>query len=175
MSFASLTPFGADFAMRLTVAAPYLALGAFLLAAVCLILLITLRRRLKRLALGRNGSFEETIAVLSRDMKDIKEFRTELEKYLKIAEARIQQSVRGVGLVRFNPFQEGTGGNQSFCAAFLDERGDGVVLSTLYARDRVGVYAKPILKGKSTYELSKEEHEALAKAQAQIAEHAKKK
>jgi len=73
--------------------------------------------------------------------------------------------VRGVGVVRFNPFTA-QGGNQSFAAAFLDEQGSGVVLSTLYARDRVGVYAKPVDNGSSSFELTEEEKEAISKAKA---------
>ena len=78
-------------------------------------------------------------------------------------------------MVRFNPFSgDGSGGNQSFAAAFLDEKGSGVVLSSLYARDRVGLYAKPIEKGASSFELTKEEKEALERAQESIAKRKKK-
>lgn len=175
MSFASLQASFNALAQPLTTAAPYLAAAAFLLALVSFVLLLFLRRRLRKLAMGRNGSFEETISILSRDMKDIREFRTELEQYLKISEARLQQSVRGVGLVRFNPFQEGTGGNQSFSVAFIDEGGDGVVLSTIYARDRVGVYAKPLEKGVSSYTLTSEEEEALKRARTHAERYSIKK
>jgi hypothetical protein len=48
-----------------------------------------------------------------------------------------------------------------------------VVLSTLYARDRVGVYAKPIAGFASTYELSEEEKESVERAREEIAKHRK--
>ncbi len=173
MSSASLQPFLALASHYLELAGPYLAAGAFLLAFLALVLQLSLRRRFKRLALGRNGSIEESIAVLAREGKEIKEFRAELEKYLKLAESRLRGSVQGVGVVRFNPFANGQGGNQSFAAAFLDERGSGVVFSTLYARDRVGVYAKPLEGGISTFELSDEEKEAVAKAKEAVAQNRK--
>jgi hypothetical protein len=173
MSVASLQPFLVEISRWLALAAPYLAAGAFLLALLSLLLLLSLRRRFKRLALGKNGSIEESIAVLTREGKDIKEFRAELEKYLKLAESRLRTSVRGIGVVRFNPFQSGQGGNQSFAAAFIDEGGDGVVFSTLYARDRVGVYAKPLTAGASSFELSEEEKEAVRKAKGSIGHHKK--
>ena len=44
----------------------------------------------------------------------------------------LQFAVQRVGLVRFNPFDD-TGGDQSFAVALLDARGDGVVLSSLFA------------------------------------------
>lgn len=158
----------------LTLAAPYVSVMALVLIVVFFFMHLALRRRLTRLALGRNGSIEETLSVLMRDMKEFKEFRGELEKYLKLAESRLRGNVSGVGVVRFNPFSgEGQGGNQSFALTLLDEVGQGVVLSTLYARDRVGVYAKPLANFASTYELSDEEKQSVEKARAQIAAHRK--
>ncbi len=154
----------------LLAAAPYLALAAVVLGLIAIVLLLLLRRRLARLALGRGGSIEESIAILTRENKELKEFRGELELYLKNAESRLRGSVRGVGLVRFNPFEQGQGGNQSFALALLDERGHGAVVSTLYARDRVGVYAKPIEAHGSTFDLTPEEKEALVVAKKNLTE-----
>lgn len=170
MSAASLQPYALIADHYLELGAPYLAAGAVVLALMCLAFLWSLYRRLNRLGMGKNGSIEESIASLARDSKEMKEFRTELEKYLKLAESRLRTSVRGVGVVRFNPFTSGQGGNQSFAAAFLDERGSGVVFSTLYSRDRVGVYAKPVEGGASSFELTEEEKAAIAKAQQSAAQ-----
>jgi hypothetical protein len=153
----------------LSVAAPYIALFACLLSVILFVMLLALRRRFIRLALGRNGSIEESVSILSRDTKELQQFRRELEQYLKVAEKRIEHSVQGVGIVRFNPFQgDGSGGNQSFSLALIDERLSGVVFSTIYARDRVGVYAKPVEKGTSTFELTQEEHEAIDRAKKSL-------
>lgn len=160
---------------QLALVAPYLAVVAFVLAIAAVVMLVLLRRRLARLALGRNGSIEESIHVLLRENGELKAFRAELEKYLQLAETRLRKSVSGVGVVRFNPYEQGQGGNQSFAIALLDERGHGVVLSTLYARDRVGVYAKPVQDGASTFDLTPEEKDAIAAAQKQAAEHVKKR
>lgn len=174
MSASALLPYLNVATHWLTLAAPYIALITLILALALLLLHLSLRRRLARLALGRNGSIEETISILMRDMKEFKEFRAELEKYLKLAESRLRGAVSGVGIVRFNPFTgEGQGGNQSFALCVLDELGEGVVLSTLYSRDRVGVYAKPLSGFASTYELSDEESQAIERAREQIAKHRK--
>lgn len=149
---------------------PYFALVGFVMGLIALFLALSLRQRLIRLSLGRAGSLEETINILSRDSREMKEFKHEVEKYLQFTEARLRGALQGVGVVRFNPFAgAGQGGNQSFAMAFLDESGSGVVLSTLYARERVGVYCKPIEKGTPLFELSGEEAEAVAKAKASIA------
>lgn len=69
-----------------------------------------------------------------------------------------------VGVVRFNPFDD-TGGNQSFVLALLDERGNGVVISSLHGRDRTRVYAKPVVGGKPTdFDFSEEEKQAIQQA-----------
>ncbi len=175
MSLASLQVFFAHMSWWVAIAAPWTAAGALLLSMLTVVLVLVLRRRLGRLALGRNGSIEETISILSRDTKELQVFRSELEKYLKLAELRLRGSLQGIGVVRFNPFSgDGSGGNQSFCVALLDERHSGVVLSTLYARDRVGVYAKPVEQGVSTFELTAEEQEALEKAKRLIADNKKR-
>ena len=154
----------------IAVAAPYTALGALALALIAIGYAVALKMRFKRLAMGRTGSIEETVNILMRDTRELQGFRTELEKYLKLAEVRMRSSIQGLGIVRFNPFSgDGSGGNQSFAVALLDERGVGMVLSSLYARDRVGIYAKPIDAWASTYELSNEEKEAIEKAKAQVA------
>src|SRR6185437_5422797 len=145
---------------------------ACLLAIILFFMVLSLRGRLARLSWGRSGSLEETLGILTRDVKELQEFRADVELYLKLAELRLRSTLQGVGLVRFNPFEgQGQGGNQSFAIAFLDEYSNGVVLSTLYARDRVGVYAKPIEKGISTYELTNEEKEAIERARDTLVAH----
>lgn len=71
---------------------------------------------------------------------------------------------QNMAVIRFNPFKD-TGGNQSFVLTFLTKKGDGVVLSNLYARTGSRWYIKTIKGGKSTeIELSKEEEEAVKNA-----------
>ncbi len=126
--------------------------------------------RLTRLLRGKNGkSLEETIVKSAADMERFKQFRKEIEQYLETVEKRMGQSIRGVGTVRFNPFRgTGEGGNQSFASAFISEKGDGVVFSTLYSRERMSVFAKPLTGGKSEYELTDEERGAIKLAQQRL-------
>lgn len=78
---------------------------------------------------------------------------TTIEEFLP----RVIQRIR---TIRFNPFRD-TGGDQSFSVALLDGEDNGVVISSLYARDGNRVYAKPIEKGTSKIELLQEEREVL--------------
>jgi hypothetical protein len=126
--------------------------------------------RVSRFLKGKSGkSLEDAIIRNASDIEKFKEFRKELETYLETVDKRLDQSVRGVGTIRFNPFKgTGDGGNQSFAIAFLDENEDGVVLSTLYTRERVGMYAKPLKNGESEYELTGEEKEAIRLAKQKL-------
>lgn len=126
--------------------------------------------RVNRLLRGKSGkTLEEIINKNATEIETFKEFRKELENYLETVEKRLDQSVRGVGTVRFNPFKgNGEGGTQSFATALIDKNENGVVLSTLYTRERLGIYAKPLKKGESEYELTNEEKEAIKQARQKL-------
>ncbi len=122
--------------------------------------------RMNRLLRGKDAkTLEDSITNLLAELKELQSARTDIEKYLTNVEQRLRRSIQGVNTVRFNPFKDnGTGSNQSFATAFLDEEGNGVVVSSLYSRDRVSVYSKPIRKNSSEYELTEEEKGAISKA-----------
>jgi len=161
-------PLSPEFLAVATQFAPLAAYGALLVSLVLLVLVVLVSRRVAKLSVGEHGSLEKTLASNKQSISELQTFRRELEGYLKNAEARLKTSVRGVGVVRFNAYQNGAGGNQSFAIALLDENRNGVVFSTLYSRDRVSVYAKPITNNASTFTLTTEEQEAVAKAGARL-------
>lgn len=71
--------------------------------------------------------------------------------------------IQKVGIVRFNPFAE-TGGDQSFVLCLLDGQDTGFVLLSLHGREGTRTYIKPVRQGKSRYQLSKEELQAIEEA-----------
>ena len=110
-------------------------------------------------------NIDDSITTLASGAKDLQAFQKDMEEYLTTVEKRLRKSVQSVHTVRFNPFHgTGGGGNQSFATAFLNEEGDGVVMSSLYSREQTSVYSKPIKKYASEHELSTEEKEAVEKA-----------
>jgi hypothetical protein len=126
-----------------------------------------LDKKLKKFLIGNTSeNLTDSLSTLDSSVRGLESFKTEIEAYLTTVEARLKKSVQGVHTVRFNPFagSTGSGGNQSFATAFLNEMGDGVVVSSLYARDHVSIFAKPVNKGKSEYELSEEEARAIKEA-----------
>lgn len=95
-------------------------------------------------------------------------WRRETDKRIALTEKKLTKTIRGLATIRFNPFKGTSGSNQSFATAFLNEEKTGVVISALYARDRTAVFAKPIENGRSQYELTPEETDALEKANRNI-------
>ncbi|TSC54953.1 MAG: hypothetical protein LiPW30_419 [Parcubacteria group bacterium LiPW_30] len=142
-----------------------------ILIGLIVLMIIWLARtewRLRRLMRGKSGNdLEGTIREIEKHINGLDSSRKDIENYLTNVEKRLKHGGRSVGVVRFNPFKDAGGsGNQSFAVALLNEEEDGVVFSSLYSRDRVSVFAKPIVAGKSENELTEEEKTAMEKARA---------
>ena len=143
----------------------YATIVALALIIVALIIwIIRLEVKFRRLTSGPSGNLEESITHLKDGQQDAKKFMVEMEKYLTDVEKRLQKSVQAVETVRFNAF-DGVGANQSFATVLLNQHGDGVVLSSLYGRERTSVFSKPLKAHASEHGLSDEEKAAVKKAQ----------
>jgi Protein of unknown function (DUF4446) len=75
----------------------------------------------------------------------------------------LRSSIRRIGLVRFDAFED-MGGRLSFSAALLDENGDGIVITSINGRQDTRCYAKTVLRGTSVHNLSDEEDQAIREA-----------
>jgi hypothetical protein len=144
-----------------------LVIALAILAAV----LVVVARRARRL--------EEQLAALTRgddgaNLADVLEAhldkvyavarrQDELDGRAAALEARSQHTLQGISLVRFNNFDD-TGGNQSFALALADPEANGVVLSSLHARNQTRLYGKAVARGVAEGALSAEETAALRAA-----------
>ncbi|MDQ5883614.1 MAG: hypothetical protein QG654_528 [Patescibacteria group bacterium] len=140
-------------------------LGFFIIVVFGLIaMILKLNKRVSLLLEGKNAkSLEDTLIHIINEIKRMNAVQESTDSIIKDINKRLKTSLTGVGVVRFNPFTN-SGGNQSFAIALLDEHGNGVIISTLYGREKTSIFAKPIAKYKSEFELTKEEAEALEKA-----------
>ena len=146
-----------------------LVVGILGLAVIGLaVVAFTLNRRLREAtgtprALGSGDQGESLHELLAAHTAKVVEVGTELEHLKELheyLEVRSRGSLQHVGLVRFNPFED-TGSDQSFAIALLDDRRDGIVLSSLHGRGGTRVFAKPVEGGESTHQLSDEEAQAI--------------
>jgi len=136
---------------------------AGLIILILVVWIIRFEIKFKRLTAGKSGNLEESITHIKNNQKEAEGFMNEMEKYLTDVEKRLQRSVQAVETVRFNAF-DGVGANQSFATALINQHGDGVVISSLYGRERTSVFSKPIKKHDSEHGLSDEEKEAVKRA-----------
>jgi len=125
-----------------------------------------LRRRLRRvLPQGESSGIDE---ILDRQLKRIDSLTERIDALNKLhheLENLSQRTIQKVAVIRYNPFAD-TGGDQSFAIALLDSLGNGVVLSSLHSRTDTRVFAKAVQSGRSKYQLSDEEQDAIKKALA---------
>ncbi len=145
----------------------------YILIGISLILiglLIRLEIKLRRLLGGATAhSLEESIVHAKKDIEDLKAFKKDSLHYFTVVEDRLSRSIQSVETTRFNPFKgTGEGGNQSFATAFVSEKGDGVVISSLYSRERVSVFSKPLHTFESTFDLTEEERSVVSKSKTNL-------
>jgi uncharacterized protein YlxW (UPF0749 family) len=146
-----------------------LLLSFFALTLVAIIIgafwIVITEKRLKKFFSGKKASdLEDTIIALQNEIVELKKNKDNIQKDIHTINTKLKKSIRGLEMLRFNPFPD-QGSNQSFAIGMLDEEGDGVVLSSLYSRERMSIFAKPIKANKSDFELTTEEKEVLKKAE----------
>jgi hypothetical protein len=136
-----------------------------ILTITLFVLVIRAELRLQRFFRGTKvRNLEQVITLMAQEIESLREKERTSAARIEEINARTQKSIQGISTMRFNPFKGTSGSNQSFATAFLDGEGNGVVLSTLYSRERVSVFAKPVERGSSPYELTEEEAAVIKKA-----------
>jgi hypothetical protein len=142
-------------------------LFTYILGGLVIILMLwmaVIEHRLRKFFAGKKAeSLEGLMIDICEKVENLKKTQEEINSHLVVVDKRLGKSIRNVETVRFNPFVD-AGSNQSFAMAFLNDEGNGVIISSLYARDRMSIFAKPITSGKSEFELTTEEKEVLKKA-----------
>ena len=110
------------------------------------------------------------LVVLLRRSADVRRRVAALEHHRPAGDADLAalrsdlgQALRHVAVVRYDAFGD-MGGRLSFSAAVVDDRGDGLVISSIHARGVSRTYAKGVVGGTSDATLTPEEQQALAAA-----------
>jgi hypothetical protein len=112
---------------------------------------------------GDGGSLDDVLQGHVARVEEVRGRLGEIDAAQAELQHRSQTSIQHVGLVRFNPFED-TGSDQSFALALLDDRRDGVVISSLHGRTNTRLFAKPVEGGASSHALSDEESQAIRAA-----------
>jgi hypothetical protein len=151
--------------------AAIVALAACALAAIGLIWLIVLSRRvrtvtphLRRLVRDLEGrSAAEVLAAHLGNMDLILRRASEVNVRAQELSQRQRYSVQKVAFRRFNAKPD-IGGELSFALALLDEQDNGVLLTSIYHIEESRIYGRKITGGQATAPLLPEEQAALTEA-----------
>ena len=108
---------------------------------------------------------ESVIHTLTDQQKTLHEQQTEAAVHINKLYQQVAGAVQKVGVIRFNPFDDG-GGNFSFSIALLDAHNTGVIITSMHGRQQNRIYSKKITEGASETELTQEEAQAITAAQS---------
>lgn len=126
------------------------ALAALLLAVLAVLLaLVPLRDALSRRRGAGASPLPTDVAGLRREVEQLR--------------SQVGGGLRHVAVVRYDAFGD-MGGRLSWSLALADDRGDGVVLTSISGRSDARTYAKNLTRWSSEQALSPEEEEAVTLA-----------
>ena len=114
--------------------------------------------------IGNGNNIDEMLKTYIQDVKEIKRDNSEIKAYYTKLDDDISSCIQKAGILRYNAFRD-VGGDLSFTMALLDREDNGIVLNGIYGSESSNIYAKPIKKGQSTYQLPDEEKYAIELAQ----------
>ncbi len=141
----------------------FLALALFIVVCYALYL----DHKIVVLTRGKSGaSLEDVIRECITNAEAIEKRNTLITEHASLLDTKISHAIRNAQTMRYKAF-DANGSNQSFSIALVNEKGNGVVLSSLHSRDRMSTFAKPIQNYESTYELTEEELAVLDDARAE--------
>ena len=110
--------------------------------------------------IGNGNNLDQMMKKYLEDVNMVKKDNSEIKSYYTKLDNDISSCIQKIGLVRYNAFKN-VGSDLSFAIALLDRNDNGVVFNGLYGSDSSNIYAKPIKKGESSYQLSPEEQYAI--------------
>lgn len=148
----------------------YIVLGLVALVLILIIIITVntvkmnkLKKRFEKFMSKEDVNLEELLVQYTKKLNVLLQNEEEMQTSIEHMEKVIKDCIQKVGVVRYQAIQN-MGADLSYTIALLNENNDGVVLNGIYGRDGCYTYAKPIKEGKSSYNLSEEEEEAIEKA-----------
>ncbi len=149
-----------------------LAIAALSVAAISLVVSLTLFLKLRRirtaqtvlLGSGKDDLVDFAVSLQTR-IDDVHRAVDEVALALTRVDKRIDGCLSNTSIVRYDAYED-AGGHQSASLAFLDASRNGLVVTAIQGRDYARIYAKEIDRGRSSVTLSPEEQDAVDRAMA---------
>jgi len=116
-------------------------------------------------AVPADGNVFTTLGSLQRRTDGVERFVRGLGPRVERLEQRMPLAVSRTGVVAYNAFGNITG-QMSRSIALVNDRGDGIVVTILVAREETRFFTKEVRMGRGTEQLSPEEQAAVDRAMA---------
>lgn len=118
---------------------------------------VYLHTKIHRLTRGESGaSLEKLIRTCISSVSEIEKKNELISKHALSLDTRVSHAIRNAQTIRYKAF-ETNGSNQSFSISLVNEKGNGVIITSLHSNARISTFAKPIENYSSSYDLSEEE------------------
>lgn len=149
----------------------YFLIGLSFMSLILLVYCICLSCKLAKINRRKNAKLEEgTVGEIVNYLTDQSNSIEKIDQQLKElynGEAslsnKLKTCMQNIGIVKFNAFED-AGGEQSFALAVMDEKKDGIIITSLHGRQDTRLYAKRIIGGQGERTLSDEEQKAIQTA-----------
>ena len=151
----------------------YMMIGLSVITLISIILLIVilcklkkLRRRVDALTRGKDTeSMEDIMLNFFERIESLENHGKNVDGDIKAMKNTLKKTYQKKGLVKYDAFREMSGA-LSYSLALLDQKNDGILISSMYSREGCYTYAKDVVNGECKINLSEEETEALKQAVA---------
>ncbi|EKU71102.1 DUF4446 family protein [Selenomonas sp. F0473] len=153
--------------------------AALLLASMILILVLLIlvvyqmvrisgmRSRYRAMMRGTEAQDLEGMLIKHvKDVEDVAATNTRILEENELIRQFLRRTLVRTAAVRFRAFDD-MGGDLSYAVALLDANNDGIIFSSIFAREDSRSYVKPVKGGTSEYALSDEEKSVLKEAMGQ--------
>lgn len=149
----------------------YIMIGLLAVMLVLIVLYIVCLFRIKKLQKAYNHfmsgkdmkSMEDVLWRQFDRIEILEESDKDKRRELNDLQITMQNAYQKSGLVKYDAFRE-MSGKLSYALALLDQNDNGVIVTSMYSREGCFSYAKEVIMGESSINLSEEEKEALKKA-----------
>lgn len=160
-----------DYLMTYGIDPAYIMIGLLAVMIVLIILYVISFLKMKKLKKAYDQfmsgkdmqSMEEILWKQFDRIEILEEADKDKRRELNELSHTVQSAYQKAGLVKYDAFRE-MSGKLSYALALLDQNDNGVIITSMYSRDGCFSYAKDVIMGESSINLSEEEKEALKRA-----------
>ena len=123
------------------------------------------KRRYEKIALklGNNTDISVMLNDYIKKVNELDKKDDQIIEFCNKINKESLKSIKKIGLIKYDAYGN-TKNKLSFSLALLNKENSGIVLNSVYGEDYSNLYAKPIINGKSKYNLSTEERDAIGEA-----------